>query len=92
MKWNKLPSKWEQCAYIGNGLIGASIYKHSDSILRWELGRTDVTAHYKLKNIDWMVPRVLIGDLFLKPKGKVFNKSNMNFDTQLYPFFKREKV
>ncbi|MBM4163986.1 MAG: hypothetical protein FJ222_06045 [Lentisphaerae bacterium] len=56
---------WGECAFIGNGMIGASIYKKSATGLCFELGRNDAEAHNFLKGVDWCVPRIPIGDLVL---------------------------
>ncbi|MBM4028319.1 MAG: hypothetical protein FJ280_23440, partial [Planctomycetes bacterium] len=56
---------WGECAFIGNGMIGASIYKKTATGLCFELGRNDAEAHNFLKGVDWCVPRIPIGDMVL---------------------------
>lgn len=70
-------SEWGNGAFIGNGLLGAMIYGDRDDprALQWELGRTDVCAHYHIEGIDWNMPRVFIGELVLKPAGQVVSRS-----------------
>ena len=59
--WNKLPAKWEEAAFTGNGLLGANIFTTDDGkYLKWVIGRSDVV--YK----DARMP---IGDLVLKTTG-----------------------
>jgi len=69
---------WGESAFIANGLTGASIYGMSGDKwkMRWELGRTDVSAEYHLDQVDWNVPRIPIGNIILEPKGNVVD-SNM---------------
>ncbi|NOU67184.1 hypothetical protein GC096_24370 [Paenibacillus sp. LMG 31461] len=63
--------EWGEGAFIGNGMIGAMILKDSPQDLAWELGRNDVVAHNHLSGIDWSVPRVPIGDMVLRPRGRI---------------------
>jgi alpha-L-fucosidase 2 len=59
--WNKLPAKWEEAAFTGNGLLGANIYTTDDGkYLKWVIGRSDVV--YK-------EARMPIGDLVLRTTG-----------------------
>lgn len=62
---------WEEGAFIGNGMIGAMIYKETPEALRFQLGRYDVNSHRIVDSIDWTVPRLLIGDFILKPAGNI---------------------
>ncbi len=66
---------WGEAAFIGNGMIGASIYKKTPEALTWELGRNDVEAHNHLAGIDWSVPRLPIGDLRLCPVHPIKHES-----------------
>lgn len=77
--WERLSDKWEDGAFIGNGLLGAMIYKESPRVLRWQLGRTDVISHDQLPGIDWSVPRLPIGDILLTPVGRVISE-NLRLD------------
>ena len=46
--WKRLPTKWEEGAFLGNGLIGAMVFATEDEgrqALAFQLGRTDVTDH-----------------------------------------------
>lgn len=71
----RVRKEWFEGAFIGNGMIGAVIHKGSPQELRWELGRNGVTAKNHLKGIDWMIPRVPIGDILMIPAGKVVDES-----------------
>lgn len=67
--------EWEEGAFIGNGMMGAMIYKESPQVWRWELGRNDVIAHNFLEGIDWAVPRVPIGDIIMKPSQPIIKET-----------------
>lgn len=79
--WDKVGDSWGDSAFLGNGLTGASIYKINDKplTLGWELGRTDVTAEYHIKGIDWSIPRVYIGKVGLATDQDV-KKTDMRLD------------
>jgi alpha-L-fucosidase 2 len=62
MLWNKMPANWSQGAFTGNGQLGAMISAGPEGSIRWHIGRTDVTFHGN---------RIPIGDLLLKPVGKI---------------------
>ncbi|MDX1284419.1 MAG: hypothetical protein R3182_05390, partial [Draconibacterium sp.] len=66
---------YHEGAFTGNGEIGAMIYKESPERLRFQLGRYDVNSHRIVEKIDWQVPRLLIGDFLLQPKGKIEKES-----------------
>jgi len=64
--WNKVPEKWGEGAFTGNGLLGLMMYLTDDgSALRFRVGRTDVMIQEK------QAYRVPIGDLVLRPVGKI---------------------
>lgn len=67
--------EWGEGAFLGNGMLGAMIYKDSSQTLRWELGRCDVVAHHFLEGIDWATPRVSIGDFLLIPNQQVLSET-----------------
>ncbi|MBT3193810.1 MAG: hypothetical protein HN341_14790 [Verrucomicrobia bacterium] len=43
--WEKLPERFDHGIYHGNGLLGLMIFQDQPNQFRWELGRSDVTAH-----------------------------------------------
>jgi hypothetical protein len=65
--WEAMGDDWGNSAFLGNGLMGACIYKTQNEprTLGWELGRTDVAAEYYLDEVDWSIPRVPIGKVGL---------------------------
>ena len=36
--WETLPTQFDYGAFLGNGLLGAMIYREGDNHLRWEWG------------------------------------------------------
>ena len=65
--FDTLPSNFDSGAFLGNGLLGAMIYRENDRRLRWEMGRADVTEHRRDNN------RLPIGGLVLETVGKIQN-------------------
>jgi hypothetical protein len=64
--WKSVPETWGEAAFTGNGLLGLMMYKTDDkSALRFRVGRSDVMIQEK------QAYRVPIGDLVLKPVGKI---------------------
>lgn len=47
--WSQSPKTWDDCAFLGNGMLGAEIYnaehKSKRQTYRFVMGRVDVTAH-----------------------------------------------
>ncbi len=69
--FNTLSTKWEEGAFIGNGLLGAMIYREDDNAIRFDLGRTDVADHRLGMNPSVGRPRLPIGRFVLRPAGKI---------------------
>ncbi len=63
--WDILPEKFDDGAFLGNGLLGTTIYRDGDNRLRWEMGRADVTEHRRDN------ARLPIGGLVLTTVGKI---------------------
>jgi len=63
--WNRMPDRFENAAYTGNGLLGAMIFSTDNGeALKWQMGRSDV---------NFKRARIPIGDFVLKPTGKIQN-------------------
>jgi hypothetical protein len=41
--WVKMPQKFNHGAFLGNGLLGATIFQDGNNQIRFEIGRSDVT-------------------------------------------------
>ena len=65
MVWDSLPKQFDYGAFLGNGMLGATIYQEGDHRLRFEMGRSDVTEHRRDNN------RLPIGGLVLTTVGKI---------------------
>lgn len=65
LTWESLPEEWHHGAFLGNGLMGAVIYKEDDRKIRWDVGRSDVTSHRR-DNC-----RLPIGQFYLETVGKI---------------------
>ena len=63
--WETLPARFDDGAFLGNGLLGAMIHRDGDNRLRWEIGRADVTEHRRDNH------RLPIGGLVLETRGKI---------------------
>jgi alpha-L-fucosidase 2 len=63
--WHALPTNFDYGAFLGNGMLGTMIYQDAPNRLRWEMGRSDVTAHRRDNN------RLPIGALVLNTAGKI---------------------
>ncbi|RTE11132.1 glycosyl hydrolase family 95 catalytic domain-containing protein [Paenibacillus whitsoniae] len=81
LTWSVKPISWDEGAFIGNGVIGAMIYseEHRDKrhVLRFVLGRTDVTAQ---KPGGGFPPRVPVGELHLELTGWYYQPSSIRID------------
>lgn len=73
--WKVLPQRFDHGAFLGNGLIGTTIFQESDYAIRFGMGRSDVTDH-RFDN-----GRLLMGGLVLQTRGKI---SGGNLRTSLW--------
>ncbi len=60
--WDELPKVWHESAFIGNGLLGATIYSETNTALQWDVGRSDVADRGN---------RLQIGRFLLDPAGEM---------------------
>jgi hypothetical protein len=79
LKWARLTTDWYSGAFIGNGELGAMIYKENDYALRWDIGRSDVTDQRDYRDAEWGKARLPIGKMILKAQGKIV-KATMHLD------------
>jgi len=72
--WEKLPVRWEESPYLGNGNMGSMLYVDEKSNrLRLQVFRVDVQDH-RDQTHGWTAysrPRLMIGSFYLKPVGKI---------------------
>ncbi|MEI6677386.1 MAG: glycoside hydrolase family 95-like protein [Mariniphaga sp.] len=65
IQWDTLPAKFDHGAFMGNGLLGTTIYSNGPNRLRFELGRSDITDHRRDNG------RLPIGGMVLKTAGTI---------------------
>ncbi len=71
--WEALPEHFDYGAFLGNGMLGTTLYQDGPKRLRWEMGRSDVTEHRRDN------ARLPIGGLVLTTRG-VIGESVMRMD------------
>ncbi|MDR2761742.1 MAG: hypothetical protein LBB88_03975 [Planctomycetaceae bacterium] len=63
--WERMPSHFDHGAFLGNGLLGTTIFQDAPNQLRFEIGRSDVTDHRRDN------ARLPIGGILLITAGKI---------------------
>ena len=63
--WEWLPHHFDYGAFLGNGMLGSTIYINGSNRIRWEMGCSDVTEHRRDN------ARLPIGGLVLDTVGKI---------------------
>jgi len=63
--WETLPQDFDTGAFLGNGLLGTTIFRDGENRLRFEMGRADVTEHRRDND------RLPIGGIVLTTAGKI---------------------
>jgi len=71
--WETLPENFDTGAFLGDGMLGTTIYQDGPKRLRWEMGRSDVTEHRRDN------ARLPIGGLVLTCVGNI-KESTMRMD------------
>src|SRR5436190_5089333 len=69
--WTRLPEKWDEGAFLGNGMMGAMAYGVAKDALGWELGRADVTERRPAGHPMRARGRLPIGRLELQTAGAI---------------------
>src|SRR5205809_364201 len=73
MIFDTLSEKWEEGAFLGNGLIGVMIYREDARAIRFDLGRTDVVDHREGINPSIGRARLPIGKFILRATSEILN-------------------
>lgn len=80
--WRTRPIGWDEGIFLGNGILGAMIYseEHRDkrNVLRFVLGRTDITVS-RTDRLSFPV-RVPIGELALELEGWIYQPCELRLD------------
>lgn len=79
MVWERLPQKWKESPFVGNGEQGSMIYQWRDNVLKWSIGCSaahDHRPHAQDDLAEKNVPvlnrgRHFIGHLELRCKNKI---------------------
>lgn len=75
LTWDKCPTSWYDAAFLGNGLIGATIFSCAENQLCWKVSRTDVTDHREGTIPLYGKRRLPVGELVLETVGKIESAS-----------------
>lgn len=79
--WDSLGTDFYDGLILGNGRLGVNMYKENDSVLRFDIGRSDVTdtrPHYPDTLFTQQLvshPRLPIGKLVIKSDGMILSTS-----------------
>jgi alpha-L-fucosidase 2 len=71
--FDTLSTKWEEGAFLGNGLLGVMVYREAPDAIRFDLGRTDVTDHREGINPSIGKARLPIGKFVLRTASTIIN-------------------
>lgn len=71
--FDSLSAKWEEGAFLGNGLLGVMVYREDTNAIRFDLGRTDVVGHREGINPSIGRSRMPIGRFVLRTAGTIKN-------------------
>jgi hypothetical protein len=71
--WDRLPKDYYEGAFVGNGLLGAIIFRDNiaTNSMRFEIGRTDLYDHRDTGSAMYERCRLPIGQALLTPVGKI---------------------
>jgi alpha-L-fucosidase 2 len=69
--FDSLSTKWEEGAFLGNGLLGVMIYREDANAIRFDMGRTDVVDHREGINPSIGRARLPIGKFILHTTGNI---------------------
>ncbi|MDR1771397.1 MAG: hypothetical protein LBS02_12270 [Hungatella sp.] len=70
-----IPKDWGNGGLIGNGLIGANIYKNSINSMRWGIGRGDIDGPTNCPELGCLQQRLSLGDVILEVKNPIKKES-----------------
>lgn len=75
MVWDRLPKDWYEAPFLGNGMLGAMLYKQPGSNgMKLDIGRSDAHDHrdYSGGGTGYARPRLPVGYFLLEPlKGNI---------------------
>ncbi|MEI9806611.1 MAG: glycoside hydrolase family 95-like protein [Bacteroidota bacterium] len=59
MEWKRFPGHWDECLFIGNGTLGAALYRDKKNQPAWHINRTDHVvqdSRYPVGSISLVLP------------------------------------
>lgn len=68
--WTRMPTKWNEAPFLGNGMMGTMVRQIDDHAVRWDVGRGDVQDHRPGGGM-YGTCRLLIGYFLLKTAGTI---------------------
>ncbi len=69
--WRRPPTRWEEGAFLGNGLLGAMAFAPEPRRIDFQLGRSDVTDHQTGREPILARPRLPIGRFEVHTAGEL---------------------
>ncbi|PCD04205.1 hypothetical protein COC42_07915 [Sphingomonas spermidinifaciens] len=82
MIWDRIPQAWDEAPFLGNGMLGAMLYRDADSgAIRVDIGRSDFQDHRKpMKHANFDNARLPIGHFLLRTRGRVTNDCTLRLN------------
>ncbi|CAL9620525.1 hypothetical protein SUDANB95_05802 [Actinosynnema sp. ALI-1.44] len=68
--WGRMPAKWSQGPFLGDGRLGSMVYAVGDRI-KFTVQHAEVQDHRTTGGSAWGVPRLPVGHVLLTPVGTV---------------------
>jgi hypothetical protein len=69
--WSRLPTEWQEGAFLGNGLLGAMVYGEGKNLLSFEVSRTDLTDRRTDPHPMRAHPRLPVGRVVIETAGAI---------------------
>lgn len=80
LSWNGRPMSWDDCAFLGNGMMGTAVqsneHKSKRNVYRFVMGRVDVTA----KRQENYSARIPIGEFEIEFNDWIYGGSTMEIE------------
>jgi len=70
--WRRMPTKWYEGPYLGNGLLGAAVYREpGKNAVRFNINHSEVQDHRPQFGTTFGLARLPVGHFTLEPVGKI---------------------
>ena len=70
LTWSKMPTKWYQAPFLGNGMMGTMVRQTGEQTVRFDVGRGDVQNHRRGEGL-YGYSRLPIGHFNLETVGAI---------------------